>query len=115
MVVSSGREDRDAECAVGGTGSSRSWSAQAVRLTQEIQPVVKRRKEPEIAGVLEFEGLTSDDPTILEWLADHRSQNGGLIRVSQGAKGVRLMFGKEADMASWKKRAEQLGRGKVSA
>ena len=77
--------------------------------------MVKRRKEPEIAGVLEFEGLTRESPTIIGWLADHKAQSGGLIRVSQGAKGVRLIFGKEADLASWKKRAEQLGKGRVLA
>ena len=77
--------------------------------------MVKRRKEPEIAGVLEFAGMASDDPVMIGWLADHKAQNGGQIRVSQGGKGVRLMFVKEADMAAWKRRAEQLGKGKILA
>ncbi|MBB5695251.1 hypothetical protein FHS87_003306 [Roseomonas pecuniae] len=32
------------------------------------------------------------------WVAEHRAQNGGNPRVSKGAIGVRVMFGKEADM-----------------
>ena len=68
---------------------------------------VKRRNEEDIAGVLEFEGRTNEDPELLEWLDDHKAQNGGKIRVSQGGKGVRVMFSKEADMALWKARAEQ--------
>ena len=63
--------------------------------------MVKRRKEEEIAGVLEFEGRTSDDPELVGWLADHKARNGGRLRVGQGVRGVRVMFGREADMAWW--------------
>jgi hypothetical protein len=73
--------------------------------------MVKRRKQEDIAGVLEFEGRTSEDPEVIAWLAEHKARKGGKIRVSQGGKGVRLMFSDEADMASWKARAEA-SRGK---
>ena len=69
--------------------------------------MVKRRKVEEVAGVLEFEGRESDDPELLEWIADHRARNEGTIRISRGAKGTRVMFSKEADMAFWKKRADK--------
>jgi len=74
--------------------------------------MVRRRKEEEIAGVLEFEGRTSEDPELVEWLADHRARNGGKIRVSQGGKGARVMFSKEADMTFWKLRSDTLAKGK---
>lgn len=74
--------------------------------------MVKRRKEEEIVGVLEFEGRTSEDPEFVEWLADHRARNGGKVRVSQGGKGVRVMFSKEADMTFWKSRSEEATKGK---
>ena len=60
--------------------------------------MVKRHKQEEIAGVLEFEGLTPDDPAFKGWMEEHRSRNGGKLRVSQGGTGVRVMFSKEADM-----------------
>ncbi len=44
--------------------------------------MVKRRKQEEIAGVLEFEGHTPEDPVFKEWMEDHRSRNGGKVRVS---------------------------------
>jgi hypothetical protein len=69
--------------------------------------MVRRQKHEEIAGVLEFEGRTSEEPEFLEWLADHRTRNGGKVRVSQGGKGVRVMFSREADMAFWKARFER--------
>ncbi len=72
--------------------------------------MVKRRKEEDIAGVLEFEGRTSDDPEFMGWLDDHKARSGGKIRVSQGGKGVRVMFSKEADMALWKARSEQAAK-----
>lgn len=71
--------------------------------------MVKRRKQEDIAGILEFEGRSSDDPELLEWVADHKARNGGKIRVSRGAKGTRVMFSKEADMAFWKQRAGKVG------
>ncbi len=76
--------------------------------------MVKRRKEEDIAGVLEFEGRTNEDPEFLEWLEDHKAQNGGKVRVSQGGKGVRVMFSSEADMALWKARSEQAAKRKKS-
>ena len=74
--------------------------------------MVKRRKEEDIAGILEFDGRGSDDPEFLEWLADHKARNGGKIRVSQGGKGVRVMFSKEADMALWQRRSDAATKGK---
>jgi hypothetical protein len=68
--------------------------------------MVKRRKEEEIVGVLEFEGRTSEDPEVIAWLADHRAQNGGKIRVSRGVKGLRVAFSKEADLAYWRARSD---------
>ncbi len=72
--------------------------------------MVRRHKVEEIAGVLEFEGRGNDDPEFVEWLADHKARNGGKIRVSQGGKGVRVMFSKEADMAFWKARSDKAVR-----
>ena len=68
--------------------------------------MVKRRKQEEISGVLEFAGLTVEDPVFKRWVAEHRAQNGGGIRMSKGATGVRVMFSKEADMTLWKARSE---------
>ena len=72
--------------------------------------MVRRHKEEEIAGILEFEGRRAEDPVLLEWLADHRARNGGKIRVSQGGKGTRVMFSKAADMAFWQQRSDQLAK-----
>ncbi len=74
--------------------------------------MVKRRKEEEIVGVLEFEGKTSEDPEVLTWLADHKASNGGKIRMSRGVKGVRVAFEKAADMAAWKARSDRDAKGK---
>lgn len=63
--------------------------------------MVKRRKEEEIVGVLEFAGRTREDPEVMNWLAEHKAQNGGKIRVSLGSTGVRVAFSKAADMALW--------------
>jgi hypothetical protein len=52
---------------------------------QKDYAMVKRRKHEEIVGVLEFEGRTSEDPDIVTWLADHKAQNGGKIRVATAA------------------------------
>lgn len=76
--------------------------------------MVKRRKEEEIVGVLEFEGKTSEDPEVLTWLADHKASNGGKIRLSRGVKGVRVAFEKAADMALWKARSDPGSKGKNS-
>ena len=74
--------------------------------------MVKRRKQEDIAGVLEFEGRTSEDPEIVAWLAEHKARKGGKVRVSQGGTGVRVMFSEKADMALWEARAEQAAGGK---
>ena len=74
--------------------------------------MVKRRKEEDIAGILEFEGRDAEDPEFQEWLADHKSRNGGKIRVSRGGKGVRVMFAKDADMALWQRRSEASQKAK---
>ena len=74
--------------------------------------MVSRRKEEEIAGILEFPGKTSEDTDFLEWMADHKARNGGKIRVSKGATGARVMFSKDADMAFWKQRFEQSTKAK---
>lgn len=74
--------------------------------------MVKRRKEEDIAGVLEFEGRTQEDPEFKDWLDDHKARSKGKIRVGQGGKGVRVMFSKEADMALWKARSEQAAKQK---
>jgi hypothetical protein len=73
--------------------------------------MVKRRKQEDAVGVLEFEGRSSDDATFKQWLADHKARNGGKLRVSKGATGVRVMFSKEADMAFWKERSEMEAKG----
>ena len=77
--------------------------------------MVQRRKQEDIAGVLELEGRTSENPELMTWLAEHKARNGGKIRVSQGGTGVRLMFSEAADLTSWKARAEKAARDKKSA
>ncbi len=84
------------------------------RNLKKAYTMVKRRKEEEIVGVLEFEGKTSEDPEVMKWLAEHKAQNGGKIRVSRGSTGVRVAFSKAADMALWQARSEQGGKGKRS-
>jgi hypothetical protein len=74
--------------------------------------MVKRRKQEDAVGALEFEGCSSDDATFKQWLADHKARNGGKLRVSKGATGVRVMFSKEADMAFWKERSEMEAKGR---
>lgn len=64
---------------------------------------------------LKFEGRTSDDPEVVAWLAEQRAPKGGKIRVSQGGAGAGVMFSEEADLASWKARADQGARGKKFA
>ena len=77
--------------------------------------MVRRTKHEEIAGILEFDGRTDQDPEFLSWLADHRDRKGGKIRVSQGGKGVRVMFSKDADMEFWKARWDALNKPKKAA
>ncbi len=74
--------------------------------------MVKRRKDEDIAGVLEFKGRSGDDPDFLAWLAEHKEAKGGKIRVAQGGTGVRVMFSDKGDMVLWSARAEQAARGK---
>ena len=76
--------------------------------------MVKRRKEEEIVGVIEFEGRTSEDPEVIKWLAEHKARNGGKIRISRGSRGLRVAFSKEVDMALWRERSEHGGKGKRS-
>jgi hypothetical protein len=76
--------------------------------------MVKRRKQEDAVGVLEFEGRSSEDPTFKQWLADHKARNGGKLRVSKGATGVRVMFSKEADMVLWKTRSDMEAKGQKS-
>ena len=74
--------------------------------------MIKRIKQEDIAGVLEFEGRTSEDMEVVAWLAEHKVRKGGKVRVSQGGTGVRVMFSEKAGMALWQAWAEQAARGK---
>jgi hypothetical protein len=76
--------------------------------------MVKRIKQEDMAGALEFEGVTKDDPRLQEWLEEHRARNGGKVRIALGGKGVRVIFSKEADMALWQARSEQAAKRKKS-
>jgi hypothetical protein len=76
--------------------------------------MVKRHKVEEIAGVIEFEGRSSTDPVFVEWMNSHKAQNRGKVRVSQGSKGVRVMFSKEADLAFWQSCSEQAAKAASS-
>ena len=76
--------------------------------------MVKRTKQEDVAGVLEFEGRASDDPVFTGWMEDHKARNGGKVRVSLGAKGVRVMFSKAADMAHWKAWADTADKAKAA-
>jgi hypothetical protein len=64
--------------------------------------MVKRTKQQDLAGALEFEGKSAEDPEFAGWLAEHRARKGGKIRVTQGGKGVRVLFSDGADLASWR-------------
>jgi hypothetical protein len=77
--------------------------------------MVKRHKVEEIAGVLEFEGKTGEDPEIIDWLAEHKARNGGKIRLSQGGKGIRVAFSKESDMVLWKARSDQAAKARKAS
>ena len=84
--------------------------AESVPVNFRGATVVKRRKEEDIVGVLEFEGKTSEDPEIVAWLAEHKARNGGKIRLSRGLTGFRIAFAKEADIAWWKSRKDRAAR-----
>jgi hypothetical protein len=77
--------------------------------------MVKRIKQEDMAGALEFEGISKDDAKLQHLLDEHRARNGGKIRVGLGGKGVRVMFSKSADMALWKARFETAVKGKAKA
>lgn len=80
-------------CAVG---------AGALPPARKVPAVVKRRKEEDIAGVLEFAGMAAEDPAFVRQLQQHKERNGGKVRVGKGASGVRVMFSKDADMEAWR-------------
>lgn len=77
--------------------------------------MVKRRKEEEVAGVLEFAGRSETDPEFVGWLAEHRASNGGKLRMSLGGTGVRVMFARQADMELWRQRCERADRAKKAS
>ena len=77
--------------------------------------MVKRHKEEEIVGVLEFAGRSAEDPELMKWLADHKAQNGGKIRLSRGSTGARVAFSKAADMSSWQRWSEQADKARRSS
>jgi erythromycin esterase-like protein len=77
--------------------------------------MVKRQKVEDVAGVIEFQGRTAEDPEFVTWLAEYRAHKGGKVRVSLGGTGVRVMFSEAADMAWWKARSEKAAKGKKSA
>ncbi len=68
--------------------------------------MVKRVKHEEPVGTLEFEGRNEENPTFIGWLADHKARNGGKIRISKGARGVRVMFSKQSDLDFWRQQSE---------
>ena len=69
--------------------------------------MVKRRKEEDIAGVLEFAGLSPEDPDFVRQMQEHKDRNGGKVRVGKGMSGVRVMFSKDADLQSWREWSER--------
>ena len=69
--------------------------------------MVKRRKEEDIAGVLEFAGLQAEDPDFVRQMQEHKDRNGGKVRVGKGMSGVRVMFSKDADLQSWRDWSER--------
>ena len=74
--------------------------------------MVKRRKEEEIAGVLEFAGLTAEDPDFVRQMQEHKDRNGGKVRVGKGMSGVRVSFSKDADMQNWREWSERKRKGR---
>jgi hypothetical protein len=85
------------------------------RMARTEAVVVKRHKEEDIAGILEFAGRTSEDPEFQEWVAEHKARHGGKIRISKGLTGVRVMFAKNADMVLWQRRSDEAAKAKKSA
>ena len=77
--------------------------------------MVKRIKEEGMAGALEFEGLSKDDPQLQVWLDEHRARNGGKVRVGLGGREVRVIFARESDMAFWKARFDKAKPGAAAA
>jgi hypothetical protein len=61
--------------------------------------MVKRIKEEDMAGALEFENLRKDDPQLQICLEEHRARSAGKLRIGRGGNGVRVMVIKTADMA----------------
>ena len=55
--------------------------------------MVKRIKQEDLAGALELQGISKDDPQL--------RRNGGKLRVGLGGRGVRIIFSREADLRYW--------------
>lgn len=55
---------------------------------------------------------SSEDPEFKAWMEKHRARNGEKLRVSLGATGVCVMFGKEADMAHRETRSYRTAKAK---
>jgi hypothetical protein len=72
--------------------------------------MVKRVRQEDMAGVLEFEGMTRNDPRLARWLEDHRARGGGKVRVGLGSKGLRVIFSREADLKHWQKYLDSSGK-----
>ena len=69
--------------------------------------MVKRSKQEDMAGALELKGVGKDDPRLQRWLEEHRARNGGKLRVGLGSQGVRIIFGREADLDYWRQHYAQ--------
>jgi hypothetical protein len=69
--------------------------------------MVKRIKQEDMVGAVELEGIGRDDPRLAQWLEEHRLRNGGKIHVGLGARGVRIVFSREADLRYWQKHYRQ--------
>ena len=86
-----------------------------IQSSKEPTIMVKRVKQEDLAGALEFEGCKAEDPEFVTWLAEHRARKGGKIRVTQGGKGVRILFSSAADLAWWKTKWEQAAKARKAA
>ena len=69
--------------------------------------MVKRIKQEDLAGALELQGISKDDPQLQQWLEGHRGRNGGKLRVGLGGRGVRIIFSREADLKYWRQHYAQ--------